>query len=752
MRLWLRIGALAWSVIIATSMTMTFRAYRRIQVEQALGLLRAATEQDLVLRHWVARSRGVWVEHDFIGEHHEVGEPGSQQEIDTVDGRRLVRVEAAHLLRAVHASDTLSEVGSQGRLTTLNPRQPETAPDPWERKMLLRLQEGGERIHEVIRVEGETVLRLLEPIRIEERCLGCHGKQGFEVGDLRGGWSTSISLSRLERANRSGLMTGLVAQFGIYLLALLGLVAGGRTVIGRLQAAHESASALEESELRFRTVFEAAVEGILVADSATRRFVYCNGAACELLGYSREELLELGVEDIHPKEALPEVGEAFERQTRGDQLLAPNLPCLRKDGSTILVNITATAATIDGRPCTVGFFTNVTEARQMEAKLRQASRMEAVGTLAGGVAHDFNNILQAILGHTELLARNPQLRPAMQQDVGAIGEAGRRAAELTRQLLAYSRRQVLAPAPLALAELCDGMMKMLGRLIPENITLEVTHEGSDSQVLADPGQIEQVVMNLCVNARDALAAGGTISLRTRRVELDERDALRHPDARAGQFVLLEIADDGAGMTPTVRDQIFEPFFTTKGIGAGTGLGLSTVYGIILQHGGWIEVESAPDEGSRFSAFLPHTMEDLREAPEPTPITALGGGTELLLLAEDEEAVLQLTRKLLEQAGYQVLAARDGQEAIALLEERGPQVALAVLDVMMPRRTGREVAEWMRARFPEVPVIFTSGYTPERIRNHLPRGAEQHLISKPYKANTLLTAVREALDRNGETTT
>ena len=523
----------------------------------------------------------------------------------------------------------------------------------------------------------------------------------------------------------------------------------------------------EESLARAQGLLEAAVEqtpaGVLVADAPDVRIRLANAAALGIRGQTDQVLTEIPVE-LHPAhwQTYHEDGTPYAPEDlplsravlRGETVRNETVIIRRGDGEDrwVLANAAPVRNKNGQTAAGVVVFADITDLReaeeqreQLEAQLRQAQKMEAVGQLAGGVAHDFNNLLQAIQGYTELslgaLPKDHETAAYLQE----VKRASTRAASLTRQLLAFSRRETLQPKHVDLNEVTVGVMKMLRRVLGEQIELTFVPGPALRAVYADPGQLEQVLMNLCVNARDAMPGGGSLRIETGNVELDAAFAAAHPWARPGTFVRLGVTDTGMGMSDDVQDRIFEPFFTTKEVGEGTGLGLATVYGIVKQHDGLIEVRSVPGRGATFRVYLPSSrpapVGDREDAPR---LAEAGGGSETLLLAEDDDLVRRLAVTVLTRAGYRLLVARDGAEAIGLLEEDGEAIDLAVLDVVMPRKSGREVYEAVKARDPRIPVLFCSGYSYSALDAHLPDGAGA-IIQKPYEPQDLLRQVRAALD-------
>jgi nitrogen-specific signal transduction histidine kinase/ActR/RegA family two-component response regulator len=391
---------------------------------------------------------------------------------------------------------------------------------------------------------------------------------------------------------------------------------------------------------------------------------------------------------------------------------------------------------------------DVTHELILEESLRQAQKMEAVGRLAGGVAHDFNNILTVINGYTELLltrhADNPELQ---NRDLHQIKLAAERAASLTRQLLAFSRKQILQPKMLNLNTVVSDMNMMLHRLIGEDLELITILEPQLGQVLADPGQLEQVIMNLAVNARDAMPKGGKLILQTANINLDGSDTPRYPDVGPGPYVLLAVSDTGRGMTKEVQAHIFEPFFTTKEVGKGTGLGLATVHGIVEQSDGHIWVESEPGLGTTFNIYLPRREATETAQTADTPHRA-AQGVETVLLVEDEEQVREFAHRILEMSGYRVLAAPNGPAALTLVDQELGPIDLLLTDMIMPGGlNGLELAQYLRGRRPQLKVIYMSGYTDDALIDRSLFTPDFTFLQKPFNAASLTGKLREVLNTN-----
>ncbi len=405
-----------------------------------------------------------------------------------------------------------------------------------------------------------------------------------------------------------------------------------------------------------------------------------------------------------------------------------------------------------GRPYHfAGALTDITDRKLLEAELaqrdeqlRQSHKLEAVGSLAGGIAHEFNNLLQAIRGYTKYAMEGLPPDEQRHQDLEQVVKAADRAATLTRELLGFSRRQVLERVDFDPSELITDLVKMLRPLIGEHIDLQLSLAKDAGSLRADRGLLQQMLLNLCINARDAMPSGGRLVLKSQRVELNKKYCELHPTVKPGFYIMISVADTGLGMSPDVRERIFEPFFTTKDIGKGTGLGLAMVYGCVQQHEGAINVYSEPNLGTTFRIYLPTSTDAISVIRDATADPA-AGGRETILIAEDESMVRDLAVRILTQAGYSVLAAADGAEAVSLFEANTDIVSLALLDAVMPKLTGHQAYDCIKLRNPNLPVIFCSGYDPEtgQVKRLIDEGVR--MVQKPFDPDMLLRTVREALD-------
>ncbi|HXO43215.1 MAG TPA: ATP-binding protein [Thermoanaerobaculia bacterium] len=505
--------------------------------------------------------------------------------------------------------------------------------------------------------------------------------------------------------------------------------------------------ALRASEERYRLLFDESPYLMWVVDADTLRFLEVNRKAIGRYGYSRDEFLAMTLHDIRQPEEIPgtieDVGAELPEEPRIGRGRHRT-----KAGELLEVSVASRPVDFAGRSALLAVIEDVGERQRQEAHLRQAQRMEAVGQLAGGVAHDFNNLLTIILGYAGLVAARLEDRPELHRQVEQIAKAGERGAALTRQLLAFSRQLPLQPRIVDLNAVAAGVETMLRRLIGEHVELAMRLRATAGHVLVDPGLIEQVIVNLAVNARDAMPGGGGLVIETADVELDARDGGEHAGLLPGPHgphVLLAVSDSGTGMDAATRARIFQPFFTTKELGKGTGLGLATVFGIVQQSGGHIEVASEPGQGSTFNIYLPRAAGPAKaQEPASAARAERPGGTETVLVLEDEPALRELVRTLLEDGGYTVLVAEGVEAALALAERHRGAIHLLLTDVVMPGLSGPEAAARLLAVRPETRVLYMSGYAGDPIGRHglLPAGAA--LLVKPFTAANLLRMVREVL--------
>ncbi|MGO9567917.1 MAG: PAS domain S-box protein [Desulfomonilaceae bacterium] len=524
---------------------------------------------------------------------------------------------------------------------------------------------------------------------------------------------------------------------------LLGYRGIDRDITERKQAEE----ALRKSEEKYRTILETIADGYHEAD-LKGNLTLVNDSLCEILGYSREELLGMNYFRFMDEANVKSTYEAYiEVYRTGNVNPGFDTEVLRKNGTRGQVSISI-APIRDSEQRIKGFrgvFRDVTKHRQLEAQLQQAVKMEAVGRLAGGIAHDFNNLLTAVIGYTNLLMDQVPTDDVQGKRLAEIARAAERAAGLTKQLLAYGRKQVLDIRALDINEVISGMEEMLRRIIGEDIELVTVLSSLAGLVRADPGQIEQVLMNLAVNARDAMPNGGKLILETANVLLDEDYCRTHSEVESGAYIMLAVSDNGQGMEPETISRIFDPFFTTKEKGVGTGLGLATLYGIVKQHGGHVGVDSQVGRGTIFKVYLPCVEDFIVEVQQSKSSAPRPEGRETVLVVEDEEVVRNLTCEVLDILGYCTLAASDPEQAQALSRSHEGPIHLLLTDVVLPQMDGRSLYQTLSVTRPEMKVLYCSGYTESFIVHHgvLDQGVQ--FLAKPFTVDSLARKVRDILD-------
>ncbi len=561
-------------------------------------------------------------------------------------------------------------------------------------------------------VEAVTRQRLLEALERDGRLRDVETTRRARNGELR---TLSLNVDRLELNGEPVLLT---------------------TVLD-VTARKRAEQSLLESQARYRALFEQAAMGVALVETTTGRFVEVNARMCAMLGYERAALLEAGWKAItHPDDVVESV-RSVERMVQTQAPYVIEKRYLRRDGTVMWGRVTVSPVNLPGSPMTtqIAMIEDITQQRLLAEQLQQAQKLDSIGRLAGGVAHDFNNLLTVILSCAEALQDDLRAGAAPnREDVDEIAIAGQRARELTRQLLAFARRELIEPVAVDLNEVVEGSQKMLARLVGEDVQLRTELTTGCWRAWADFGQLEQVLMNLAVNARDAMPRGGALSFATRNV-------VDHP--LPGEWVELEVRDTGEGMPDEVKAHLFEPFFTTKAKGRGTGLGLATVYGIVTGAGGRIFVESAVGRGSTFRVLLPRTTR-IAAARHGRPELALRGGTESVLVAEDDAQVRAVTVRTLEDAGYLVKTAERPSSLLTIPDAELANVQLLVTDVVMPELDGAALAERLRTASPKLRVLYVSGHTKDVV---LERGltGKIEFLAKPFTPATLLAKVRAVLD-------
>ena len=506
-------------------------------------------------------------------------------------------------------------------------------------------------------------------------------------------------------------------------------------------------AAVQSSEMLFRSVWENSVDGMRLTDE-NGIIIAVNKAYCELVDMKAEDLEGKMFTSVYADSENPDLmlerhrehfhARAANRKIQGEYTL--------RNGHTMSLEVTDSFIELHGQPLLLfSLFRDVTTQRRLEEQLRQSQKMEAIGQLAGGVAHDFNNILTVIHGHSSLLQAS-DLDDGAMRSAQQITQAAERAAALTRQLLTFSRRQLIQPKKLDMNKIVNNMTDLLARLLGEDVMLQLNYSLAPAMVEADVGMMEQVLLNLAVNSRDAMPKGGQLAVRIVILDVNDAHVQNHPEARLGRFVSVSTSDTGCGIPAENIQRIFEPFFTTKEVGRGTGLGLATVYGIVKQHQGWIEVESTIGKGTTFRIFIPYAGSGPADTERPSTQVTVRGGTETILLVEDEKPVRELVSRVLQKYGYKILMAGSGAEAVGVWNQHKDEISLLFTDLVMPdNMNGRELAEKLRSERAGLKVIFTSGYSADIVGKDFKLEPELNFLQKPYQPQTLALTIRRCLD-------
>ena len=565
----------------------------------------------------------------------------------------------------------------------------------------------------------------------------------FELGLKNPGLILTIAF-RFRRRDGSWIELEAVGQNCLADPDIAGIVVNSRDVSERKQAER----ALSSSEAMFRSVWENSVDGMILTDERGV-VVAANEAFCSLVGIPARELEGKLFTDIYAASVEPGPVLARHRENFSRRVAERNVErrLALRNGTVVETEFTSSYVELQGRPrLQLSLFRDVTAHKKLEEQLRHSQKMEAIGQLAGGIAHDFNNILTVIHGHASLLVAGGDLPSTAARSAQQIVQASARAASLTRQLLTFSRRQVMEAHRLDMNEVVGNMTKMLGRILGETVVLAVQFWPEPALLLADVSMVEQVLLNLAVNARDAMPEGGNLEIRISIVDVGPDRAALHPEWQPGRFVRLSVVDTGSGIAPEHLRRVFEPFFTTKEAGKGTGLGLATVYGVVKQHQGWIEVQSELSQGTTFDVYFPASSDqpDTKTAQD-TQIT-IPGGNERILVVEDEQPVREFVAGVLRQLGYQVWEAASGRKALEVWKAQQGAFDLLLTDLVMPEGiNGRDLAERLRAESPQLKVVFTSGYSDDVVGEEFVRSHGLNYLQKPYHPQKLALVVRECLD-------
>ena len=733
--LWL---AAFWTMLLASSFGLGYRQQQEEALSISLAEARASLAKDLHYRNWAEGYGGVYAPVTEMNQPSPYLLNDPERDISTPSGRRLTLISPSNMLRQVFKMARNQPQLGQGHITSLTPIRPENAPDPWEVKALRLFQQGAKEVSEIQMINGHPYMRLMRPMMARAPCLQCHHEAtGFVPKPVRGGISVTVPIEQIRKAMKSTLLSSALGHGLFWILGLVGIGFGSKNLIRK-------AATLAQSEHRFRSTFEQAPIGIAHM-SQDGKLILVNRRFCDIVGCPPDMMLSRSIQEITHPDDLSAFQEHLRLLLRGEiPIYTAEQRYRRPYGSSVWTILTLSfVRSAEGVPAyLIGVIEDITERQKLEEQLHQSQKMESIGALAGGVAHDFNNILTVIIGNAALMQMNLPQESPLKTYLQQMLDASERAAGLTRGLLAFSRKHAITLVPVDLNSVVQTIKDLLLMVIGEDHELIITPFPQKLTVLADIGQLEQVLMNLAVNAHDAVSERGRITISTGLKTIDAEVAAA-TSILPGSYATIVFSDNGNGIPKENLEKIFEPFFTTKGPGKGTGLGLSIVYGIVRQHNGHIKVYSELGYGTTFRIYLPLTAAAQAEAEQTAQL--FPRGTETILVAEDNENVRKIVVDIFEAYGYKTIVAVAGDDAVAKFLQYRDQISLAFLDAIMPRKNGWQVYEEIQRIQPGTKVLFTSGYTDEIIRKENILTERAQILTKPVSPSLLLTKVREILD-------
>lgn len=758
-RLYAILTILVWTFLCGILAVWSYRIGQDEIITAAKIMARTSVDKDIAYRHWVAEKGGVYVAID----HDTPPNPYlkvPEREIASPSGRQLTLVNPAYMTRQVFEQGFKLKTSLKSHITSLNPLRPKNMADAWETEAFTHIAQGAEEYGTLWHYEGAPAYRYMRPLMTEKGCLRCHADQGYKEGDVRGGISVIVPLGELMGAQNRQVPHIAMTIGGVWLVGLFGIAFSWRRIFG-------ATTNLQKKRDDMQLLFELTPNGLLlfnkggevVMDNAAFRDKYCRAESPH--GKRLGDIFTCKNAQEDPRGCafssackLCPICDALQAAL-DNQLATSDKECRiqtidqEAPPLTFLFSVTPLEFNSEGGALLV--LADITHQKQadherekMQALLLQSQKVESIGRLAGGVAHDFNNMLAIISGNVELAMRKLDSDKSIKNHLWQIKETTNRSADLTRQLLGFARRQTIKPQVLDLNNAIEDMLKMLRRLIGEDIELLWKPAPIELKLLIDPSQLDQILTNLVVNARDAISGRGTLALRTELTSFDENYCQRYLWCKIGTHVQLSVSDDGCGMNQDVLEHIFEPFYTTKDVDKGTGLGLATVYGIVKQNNGSINVYSEAGQGTTVRVYFPQsTAQFSKEKSVKEEI--LAQGTETILLVEDEVSLLEIGQQILNDMGYQVIASSDPLSALQLAADHDRTIDLLLTDVIMPKLNGKELAARFLTVQPEGKVIYMSGYTADIVaaRGLLEDGVQ--LLQKPFTTGTLTKKLREVLD-------
>lgn len=703
------LGAYAWEKVNENEALMSLAAKEA----------EASFNKDLVYRRWAAAHGGLYVPATENSPPNPYLDHVESRDIISPTGESLTLVNPAYMIRQVYELSA-EQYGVLGHITSLNPLRPENGPDEWEKRALLAFENGEHEISEVTDIKGKPYLRYMQRVVTEQGCIKCHAIQAYQVGDVRGGISTSVPLTPYYKIAESKTATHAMVLFTIWISGMLLFNGGAILLDSQLKAREKIEKSLRFSEDSLQMAQEAADLGNWDWDMVNNTLKWSD-KVFDQFGLSPGEIVpsySAFKQFIHPEDR-QKVLHGIEDAIRSDGSYSMDARMLKKDGTEWFMHTNGLVMhNENGEPIRfIGTQQDITQKKEseqrqkeMEAKLQQAYKMEAIGTLAGGIAHDFNNILGTIIGYTEMALDDCEPDSPISKDLDNVLEAGLRAAELVKQILVFSRQEQVEPIIFSPAVTIKEVLTMLRPTLPATITVKESIDPSAGAVLADPTKINQIFMNLCTNAYHAMEKeGGILEVVLQQLVHEEGDETNPHELQPGRYVQLKIVDTGVGIPEQIKDKIFDPYFTTKEIGRGSGMGLAIVHGYVQRYGGLVHFQSEPGVGTTFEVYLPIVEVEQQGLPL-RPEQRIESGNETILFVDDEEMLVEMARDMLQRFGYHVIAVTSPLKALELFTQQPDKFDLIITDQTMPDITGAELATSCLKIRPDVPIILCTGFS------------------------------------------
>ncbi|MGM0416459.1 MAG: ATP-binding response regulator [Thermodesulfobacteriota bacterium] len=751
--IWL-VGFFAWTLIIVALWFYEDGAEKDFIQRMALSEARGSYNKDLVYRRWAAKQGGVYVEKSSHTPPNPYLAHIPTRDVVTSEGVELTLVNPAYMTRQVHEL-ALQQYGAKGHITSLTPLRPENAPDPWEKAALQDFHDGAEEATTRELIDGELYQRLMMPMITEEMCLKCHAHQGYKVGEIRGGISVSVPLEPYRQAYLGSNYQSSVTLFLIWMLGAFFAAYTYRVI--RRQLVNESAArkAAQTSETKYRAFFNELNVGLVVADAQSGEIIECNDRMAAMIERPVTEILGQHQSILHCSEHKPDsFNDTFiqHRDNKPGEVLKDQLQ--GASGAIIDVEIKGQKFTLYGRELMIGMFHDVRDKkeaeeqrRELEKQLNQKHKMEAIGHMAGGMAHNFNNHLAIILGNIELTQLKSKSSEKIQPYLANAKQAVLRSRDLIKQIMIYTRTEDAEYDAVSAVEVLEETAKLLSSTIPTSVDFKqvISPEIGHPIIWGDFTRIQEALINLCTNAVDAMDEKGKLSINLDRVHLTPGDLQVYPDALPGFYICFAVTDSGCGLSPEIEDKIFDPFFTTKEVGKGSGMGLATVRGIVDSHHGFITVNSSMGEGSVIKLYFPEGKGKHNTAREENS-EEIPRGRGRVLLIDDEEMVLATNHRILEELGYSVTSQISSTNALQLIQQDPQRYDLIITDQTMPELTGMELSERVRKTCPDVPIILCTGFSSKVSKKDAEKIGISAFCFKPLERAELARVANDCLDK------